>query len=66
MHTGEEEGVTPPEALVPGQHQYTNPLESTGITEVRVDITLLSYKMERIYVNFLCTSYLTDQFFQLF
>lgn len=39
MHTTEEHDVAPPQALMPGQHQYTNPLESPGTSEVSADIT---------------------------
>lgn len=40
MHTSEEEDLEP-QILVPGQHQYTNPLESSAISEVSADITKL-------------------------
>jgi hypothetical protein len=38
-HTSEDQDVSPAQALVPGQHQYTNPLESSGSSEVSADIT---------------------------
>lgn len=42
LHT--EEGPSspaPPPALIPGQHQYTNPIESSGANDVSSDLTSL-------------------------
>jgi len=42
LHREEEpSSPAPPPALIPGQHQYTNPIESSGSNNVSADLTTL-------------------------